>query len=111
MKNVRRPARTPGQMRLFNFLASEFHNPSQVFELVDDFLGRQSYDAKFCQKLIQLGKQRTGIPWNLRRLAILILENQILKINPDDLESFDTLFVQLKLKRQGLDTSTLEKYA
>lgn len=103
MKNVRRPARTPGQTRLFNFLASEFHNPSQVFELVDDFLGRQSYDGKFCQKLIQLGKQRTGIPWNLRRIAILILENQILKINPEDLESFDTLFVQLKLKRQGLD--------
>jgi hypothetical protein len=103
MKNVRRPARTPGQTRLFNLLTSEFHNPSQVFELMDDFLGRHSYDEHFCQKLIALGKQSTGVPWNLRRLATLILENQILKLEPDDLKNFDSLFVQLKLKAPGLD--------
>jgi hypothetical protein len=89
--------------RLFNLLTSEFHNPAQVFELMDDFLGRHSYDARFCEKLIALGKQRTGIPWNLRRLAILILENQILKVDREDLDSFDSLFVQLKLKSPGLD--------
>jgi hypothetical protein len=89
--------------RLFNLLTSEFHNPAQVFELMDDFLGRHSYDARFCEKLIALGKQRTGIPWNLRRLAILILENQILKVDREHLDSFDSLFVQLKLKSPGLD--------
>ncbi len=99
MKNARRPAHTPGQTRLFNLLTSEFHNPSQVFELMDDFLGRHSYDESFCQKLIALGKQRTGVPWNLRRLATLILENQILKLEPDDLNNFDSLFVQLRLRR------------
>ena len=103
MKNARTLARTPAQTRLFNFLASEFHNPSQVFELVDDFLERRSYDAAFCKKLIALGKQRRGIPWNLRRLASLILENQILKIDPEDLKTFDSLLVQLNLKRAGIE--------
>ncbi len=103
MKNARTLARTPAQTRLFNFLASEFHNPSQVFELVDDFLERRSYDAAFCKKLIALGKQRRGIPWNLRRLASLILENQILKIDPEDLKTFDSLLVQLNLKRAGVE--------
>jgi hypothetical protein len=103
MKTEHRGARAPGQTRLFNFLSSEFHNPSQVFDLMNDFLGRSSFDRDFCQKLIALGKQRRGIPWNLRRLAILILENQILKIAHDDLNTFDWLFVQLSLKRNGLD--------
>ena len=103
MRNARRPAGAPTQTRLFNFLASEFHNPSQVFELMDDFLSRSSFDRTFCQKLIALGKQRRGVPWNLRRLATLILENQILKLDADDLNAFDSLFLQLNLKRLGLD--------
>ena len=103
MNNARRPARTPGHTRLFNLLKSEFHNPSQVFELMDDFLARPSFDPSFCQKLIALGKQRKGIPWNLRRLAILILENQVLKVDPCDLKTFDSLLVQLKLKSPGVD--------
>ena len=103
MKNTGRPARTPGQTRLFNLLTSEFHNPSQVFELLDEFLARPSFDPSFCQKLIALGKQRKGIPWNLRRLAILILENQILKVDPGDLKTFDSLLVELKLKSAGIN--------
>ena len=98
-----KPARAPSQSKLFDLLASEFHNPAQVFELMNDFLGRSSFDRDFCQKLIALGKQRKGTPWNLRRLAVLILENQILKIDQQDLNTFDWVFVQLNLKRAGLD--------
>src|SRR5688572_22155568 len=100
-----KPAPAPSQSKLFDLLASEFHNPAQVFELMNDFLGRSSFDRDFCQKLVGLGKQRKGIPWNLRRLAILILENQILKVDPRDLNTFDWVFVQLNLKRPGLDRS------
>lgn len=103
MKNTRRPSRTQGQTRLFILLASEFHNPSQIYELMDDFLARPSFDESFCQKLIALGKQRKGVPWNLRRLAILMLENQILKLDTDDPDAFDSLLVQLKLKSPGVD--------
>ena len=98
-----KPARALGKSKLFEIIASEFHNPAQVFDLMNDFLGRSSFERDFCRKLISLGKQRKGIPWNLRRLAILILENQVLKIDPLDLNTFDWLFVQLNLKRAGLE--------
>jgi hypothetical protein len=102
MKTARKLALAPAQRRLFNFLVSEFHNPAQVFELVNEFLAHRSYDKSFCRKLIALGKQRTGVPWNIRRLATLILENQILKVDPEDLNTFDALLVQLNLKQPGL---------
>jgi hypothetical protein len=87
---------------LFNLLASEFHNPSQILDLIEGLLSRDSYDQSFCKKLISVARQRSGIPWNLRRIATLILENQILKIAPEDLDTFDSLLVQLNLKQRGL---------
>lgn len=95
-------ARKPDRTSLLNLLASEFHNPAQVFELIDGLLTHHSYDPDFCRKLISICKQRTGLPWNFRRIATLVLENQVLKISPDDLETFDTLLVQLDLKQRGL---------
>src|ERR1044071_7944248 len=86
---------------LLNLLASEFHNPAQIFELIDELLSHESYDPSFCRKLISICTQRKGLPWNLRRIATLVLENQVLKIAPEDLQSFDTLLVQLDLKQRG----------
>jgi len=102
MNTATRVARAQDQIRLLNLLASECHNPAQVFELIDGLLSNESHNAEFCKKLISIGKQRTGIPWNLRRIATLVLENQILKIDPEDLDSFDSLLVQLNLKQHGL---------
>lgn len=87
---------------LLNLLASEFHNPAQIFELIEGLLSHDSYDQDFSRKLISICKQRTGLPWNLRRIATLVLENQVLKIDPNDLETFDALLVQLDLKQRGL---------
>ncbi len=87
---------------LLNLLASEFHNPAQVFELIEGLLTHESYDLSFCKKLILICKQRTGLPWNFRRIATLVLENQVLKIDPKDSETFDDLLVQLDLKQRGL---------
>lgn len=102
MSSATRAARKPDRTSLLNLLASEFHNPAQIFDLIDGLLSHESYDQSFCRKLISIGKQRSGIPWNLRRIATLVLENQILKINPEDLDTFDTLLVQLSLKQRGL---------
>ncbi len=102
MNTATRPARTQDRIRLLNLLASECHNPSQVFDLIDGLLVHESYNQAFCKKLISIGKQRSGIPWNLRRIATLVLENQILKIDSEDLDSFDSLLVQLSLKQRGL---------
>jgi hypothetical protein len=99
MSSATRAARKPVRTSLLSLLASEFHNPSQVFELIDGLLSYESYDHGFCKKLISICKQRTGLPWNLRRIATLVLENQVLKIDPEDLDTFDWLFVQLDLKQ------------
>lgn len=98
MKTPGRPSRTPGQTRLFNLLTTEFHVPLQAYQLFDEFLRHQIHNQRFCQHLITVAKQKTGVPWNIRRLATLMLEHQILKLRPDNLEGFDTLLVQLNLK-------------
>ena len=95
-------ARKLDRTSLLNLLASEFHNPAQVFDLIDGLLNHDSYDQSFCTKLISICKQRTGLPWNLRRIATLVLENQVLKIDPNDLDTFDSLLVQLDLKQPRL---------
>lgn len=102
MSSATRAARKPDRTSLLNLLASEFHNPAQVFDLIDGLLSHDSYDRSFCKQLISICKQRSGLPWNLRRIATLVLENQVLKIDPEDLETFDSLLVQLDLKQRGL---------
>jgi hypothetical protein len=56
----------------------------------------------FCLELINLARQR-NVPWDVRRLAMLTAEQQILRLHADDLEGFDALFVALNLKQPGLD--------
>src|ERR1700752_390759 len=113
MSSATRAVRNPDRTSLLNLLASEFHNPAQIFDLIDGLLNHESYDRSFCKKLISICKQRTGLPWNLRRVATLVLENQILKIDPEDLDTFDSVLVQLDLKERGrknpLDKSVLKE--
>lgn len=67
---------------------------------------RRSEDAvpgrhkDFCLELISLARQ-TNVPWDTRRLATLLAEQQILKLRPDDLEAFDEILVALRLKQPG----------
>ncbi len=56
----------------------------------------------FCLELINLARQK-NVPWDVRRLAVLLAEQQILKLRPDDLESFDAIFVALELKQPGIE--------
>ena len=64
-------------------------------------LGRQK---EFCLELINLARQGT-VPWDIRRLATLMAEQQIRKLDDADTESFDAIFVALNLKQPGLDRS------
>jgi DUF971 family protein len=56
----------------------------------------------FCLELISLARQK-NVPWDVRRLAILLAEQQILKLRPDDLERFDAIFTALDLKQPGVE--------
>ena len=56
----------------------------------------------FCLELINLARQK-NVPWDVRRLATLLAEQQVLKLRPDDLESFDAILVALDLKQPGVE--------
>ena len=75
-----------------------------TIDLVDEFLAHRTYQRAFCLKLFELGKSPSA-PWDTRRLAILMAENQILQLQPDNLAEFDALFSELRLKRPGLQNS------
>src|SRR5687768_3063460 len=62
-------------------------------------LGRQK---EFCLELINLARQ-ASVPWDIRRLATLMAEQQIRKLDSADTESFDAIFVALNLKQPGLE--------
>jgi hypothetical protein len=83
---------------VLNLLATEFDEADQAFALFDDILRHEAYDNAFCQRLLTVAKQRGSASWDIRKLAALMLEHQILKLHPDDVDEFDFIFTQLNLK-------------
>jgi hypothetical protein len=99
MKNLGRASRVSRQNHLRKLLTTEFHDPNHAYDLFDEFLRHKAYNNKFCLKLIAIAKQRSRVTWEVRRLAVLMLEHQILKLDPDDLDAFDLLLTELNLKQ------------
>jgi hypothetical protein len=97
MTNAGYVGRFSSQNHLRTILSTEFDDVHQAYGLLDEFLQHESYNHDFCLSLLTLAKHRTGVPWDIRRLAILILEHQILKLHPDNLSEFDFLLTQLGL--------------
>jgi DUF971 family protein len=73
--------------------------------LLDEFLRQRTFQKSFCGKLISLARHRAGAAWETRCLAVLMLEHLVLKLSPDNLEAFDYLFTELKLKAPGVEQS------
>jgi len=84
-------------------VSSVFSNGGHRFtiDLVDEFLAHRTYQHAFCLKLFELGKNPSA-SWDVRRLATLMAEHQILKLGPDQLDEFDGVFRELRLKRPGI---------
>ncbi len=101
MKDLGRRSSISGRERLFNLLTTQFDDVSQAFSLFDEFLRHKTYSKCFCLKLLTAAQQRTGTSWDIRRLAVLMLEHQILKIHTDNLDDFDFLLTRLNLKKAG----------
>src|SRR5271167_333835 len=98
MTNVGRLERSSSPNHFLTVLASEFDDVHQAFGLLDEFLQHDRYSHDFCLRLLAIAKQSTGAPWDIRRLAVLMLEHQILKLHPDNLADFDLLLTHLSLK-------------
>jgi hypothetical protein len=98
MKNLARPSRNSRQHRLSRLFTTQFRSAREPCELFDEFLREETYNHSFSLKLLGIAKQRHGFPWELRRLAVLMLEYQILKIPLKNFRDFDRLFCELNLK-------------
>src|SRR5256714_1013898 len=108
MKNPGRPSQISSRNRLLRLLATEFHDPLQAYDLFDEFLRHETYDESFCLRLIAVASQGRGVAWDIKRLAVLMLEHQILKLPPDSTGDFDLLLTRLNLKQvPGLNHSVV----
>lgn len=83
---------------LLSILLTEFVESHRACELFDDFLPCTAYQRSLVLKLLDVAKGATGDPWEVRRLAILMLEHQVLKLSTNQAEEFDFLLTQLNLK-------------
>jgi len=99
--NHRRSSAASRQHRLRRLLSAEFDHADQAYDLFDRFLQQRIYSPEFCVKLLRVARRKSS--WEIRRLAILMLEHQILKLQPDNLNAFDFLLTELRLKRAGLN--------
>ena len=91
--NIARP------QRLVRFLANEFDSRPDVYELFSEFLSHRGFNQSFFSKLVTVARDGTATPWPTRRIGVLMLEHQVLRIAPDDLRQFSFVFDQLNLKQ------------
>lgn len=98
MKDLRRPSDSSRLKLLFSLLQTQFEEAPQAYGLFAEFLGHTAYNKCLCQKLLNAAKQASGNSWDIRRLFVLMLEHQILKIHPDNVGEFDCLLTELGLK-------------
>jgi len=82
---------------VFDLLIAEFLDPLKAHSLFEEFLQHESYNRDFALKLISIARQRSGVPWDLRRAAILMLEHQILKLQRPSIAEYELLFDRLNL--------------
>lgn len=103
-----KPAKSLRRERLLSLVTDRFEREAQT--LVEEFLGNESFNKAFCSTLIEVARGRTGASWELRRLAVLMLEHQILKLSPRGVNDVDFILTELKLKQQtGALSSSLLK--
>ena len=99
MKSSRRASRHD---RLINRVTTEFGEAQAASDLFTEFLNQDGYARSFCLRLLNFAKRPGRSEWDIRRLAILMLEHQILQLSPERLDEFDFLLSQLNLKAPGI---------
>ena len=105
-----KPTKNLRRERLVSMLTIRLQSDAQAYALLEEFLDHETYNKTFCKELIQIACGEAGASWELRRLAILMLEHQILKIPARSLNDFDFILAELNLKKQaGLSTSVLKE--
>ena len=99
-----KPKNNSARHRLLRFVANEFDSQPGTAKLVSEFLSHGSFSRSFFASLLNVARDRTGAPWSVRRLAVLMLEHQFLQISPTNFGQFNFVLNQLNLK----DSSSID---
>jgi hypothetical protein len=102
-----KPAKNSRRERLLSILSLRFEGEAEAYALLEQFLSNETYNKTFCRELIQIARGKTGASWELRRLAMLMIEHQILKIPARSLNDFDFILTEFNLKKQAGPNITL----
>jgi hypothetical protein len=89
------PVSTVTTDSFFPLFAARFDDARDLYALFEIFLKHKNYSRDFTLQLLEMARQPS---WELKRLSTLMLEHQLLKLAPDNIDEFDYLFVQLGLK-------------
>lgn len=79
-----------------------------MLRLAEDFLTYRRYNHAFSQLLLRTSRGKAGESWSLRCFALVLMERQLLALNPRNLPEFDKVLASLGLKRAGDHPVTAE---
>ena len=102
------PARRAG--RLLDALAGEFDRAAPALDLLGEFLRHDSYARAFALSLIARARRGFGLPWETRRLAVLMLEHQLLKLPPGRAAEWNLILAGLHLKSEAAPDSHVHAF-
>jgi hypothetical protein len=98
MVQPQRPSRARPLDSLLDSVAAVLDDDGPALALVGEFLQRASYSRDFALSLVGRARHGSGLRWETRRLAVLMLENHLLKLLPEAFEDWDVILTQLHLK-------------
>lgn len=98
MKNPASASQVSELNYLRALLTAELNQARRPHDLLGEFLRHEDYSRAFCLGLLALARRGTGVSWGARRLAVLMLEHQMLKLAPDQVDEYDVLLTRLNLK-------------
>src|SRR5215467_3622311 len=103
MESSKKPLNPGIPVHLAGAIDKEFHHDEMAFHLFAEFFEHRAYNRQFAFELIRAARSGRN-SWGSRRIAILMLEYQILRMPASDLGELDLLLVELRLKpRAGIE--------
>lgn len=82
---------------LISVLTTEFKADRKVYKLFDQFFRHRTYDRRFALQLCAIARGVPSRSWDIRRVAALMLEHQLLQLSPGDLTEHSLLFERLNI--------------
>jgi hypothetical protein len=89
---------------LIALLEAEFGGSPRTLSLIEFSLANELYVRETALGLVSAAKGRSGESWSERCLALVFLENQLLRLPPSEIFEFDVILTHLGLKEDfGLE--------